>query len=70
MESTKQQADMMTLAELAKRLGISMTAAYDLANQNALPVPVVRVGRRFLFSRTAYERLLAAQHDAKRTERT
>lgn len=69
MESTPHEADMMTLEEIAKRLRIGMTAAYELANRDALPVPVIRVGRRFLFSRPAYERLLAAQHEPKNTQR-
>ncbi len=53
--------DTLTLEELAQRLGISMTVAYELANRDDLPVPVIRVGRRFLFSRHAYDALMAAQ---------
>ena len=61
------ERDTMTLEELARRMGISRTVAYELARCDDLPVPVIRVGRRFLFSRPAYEALLAAQHgpDAK-----
>ncbi len=51
--------DTMTLEELRTRLGISASVAYELANRDALPIPTIRVGRRFLFSRQAYEDLLA-----------
>jgi len=44
-------------------MGISLTLAYQLARADKLPVPVIRPGRRFLFSRQAYERLLETQHD-------
>lgn len=69
MEAAAQQSDMMTQEEFANRLGIGMTAAYELANQDALPIPVIRVGRRFLFSRIAYERRLAVQHEPKSAQR-
>ena len=55
--------DFMSLEELASRMGISLTLAYQLARADKLPVPVIRPGRRFLFSRKAYERLLETQHD-------
>ncbi|MDQ3045088.1 MAG: helix-turn-helix domain-containing protein [Chloroflexota bacterium] len=51
----------LTLVEISQRLGVSKTTAYELARLDALPVPTIRVGRRFLFSRRAFERLLAAQ---------
>lgn len=56
-------SDTLTLEELAARMGISRTVAYELARADRLPVPVIRVGRRFLFSRPAYERLIGATHD-------
>lgn len=59
---TPYSRDTMTLDELARRMGISLTVAYELARRDDLPVPVIRVGRRYLFSRHAYEALLAAQH--------
>ncbi len=55
-------SDTMTLDELRRRLGISATVAYELANQDALPVPVIRVGRRYLVSRKAYDALMKQQH--------
>jgi len=44
----------LTLAELAARLDIGMTKAYDLARRNELPVPALKVGREFRFSRLAF----------------
>lgn len=57
------QSDFMALPELAGRLGIGRSAAYDLARRDALPIPTHRVGKRFLFSRVAFEKLVEAQHD-------
>jgi excisionase family DNA binding protein len=54
--------DTMTLEELAERMGVSLTVGYELAKRNALPVPVIKIGRQYRFSRRAYERLLDAQH--------
>jgi excisionase family DNA binding protein len=54
--------DTLTLDELAQRMGISLTVAYELAKANRLPVPVIRVGRQYRFSRRAYERLMDADH--------
>jgi len=56
----------LTLAELATRLDIGMTKAYDLARRNELPVPALKVGREFRFSRLALERWLEGEwtHDA------
>ncbi len=60
--TTPFSTDTMTLQELTRRMGISITVAYELARCDDLPIPVIRVGRRYLFSRHAYERLIAAQH--------
>lgn len=51
-----------TLEELAHRMGIGLTAAYELANQDRLPVPTHWVGRQFRFSRPANKVLLHRQH--------
>ena len=45
-----------TLAEAARRLGISRTLAYEAANRGELPV--CRIGRRLLVPRAALARLL------------
>ena len=54
--------DMGPLSELIRRAGIGETVAYELANRNELPVPIYRVGKRFLYSRRAWDALVNAQH--------
>jgi excisionase family DNA binding protein len=54
--------DTMTLEEIARRMDISLTVAYELAQKNKLPVPVFRVGRQYRISTHAYEALMTAQH--------
>ncbi len=59
----RHERDVMTLSELAQRLGLSMTVAHERARLDALPVPrVPGTGRRYLYSRRAYDALMAAQH--------
>lgn len=55
------RADSLTLTveEVAQRLGISRTLAYELAATNQLPVPTFRLGRRLVVSRVALDRVLA-----------
>lgn len=60
---TTAASDFMTLKELQERMGISPATAYELARKNQLPIPTIRVGRQFRFSRKAYEQLLATQHE-------
>lgn len=49
-----------TLGEVASLLGIGRSTAYELAQRDALPIPVIRLGRRLVVSRAALDRLLAA----------
>lgn len=42
----------------AARLGLSRGKAYELARQNALPVPVLRFGRKMAIPARALDRLL------------
>lgn len=49
-----------TLGEVAALLGIGRSTVYELAQRDALPVPVIRLGRRLVVSRAALDRLLAA----------
>jgi excisionase family DNA binding protein len=49
----------VTIEEAAKLLGIGRNTAYELARQDRLPVPVIRLGRRIVVPRAALERLLA-----------
>ena len=48
----------VTIPEVAKALGISRGLAYDLARRDALPVPIIKLGRRMVLSRKAIEALL------------
>ena len=48
----------MNVADVAKVLGISRPVAYELARRDALPVPVIRLGRRMVVSKRAVEALL------------
>ena len=57
MENTERLT--MTIAEVAKALGISRALAYDLARRDELPVKVLRIGqKRLLVSRIAFERVM------------
>lgn len=57
------QTDALTLTidEVAARLGIGRTLAYDLARRNDLPVATIRLGRRLVVSRAALERVLGVE---------
>ncbi len=50
--------DTMTLDELATRLGISLTSAYERAARDELPVPRVPGLPRYRYSRRLYDRLM------------
>ena len=48
----------MSIEEFCLLVGISRSHGYALAARDALPVPVIRMGRRVVVSRVAVERLL------------
>lgn len=48
----------LTIEDVASRLGISRTLAYELAAGDKLPVPAFRLGRRLIVSRVALDRVL------------
>ena len=50
----------MSIPEFARACSISRALAYDLARRDALPVPVIRLGRRLVLSRRAVMALLEA----------
>ena len=52
------ERDTLTLAELAERMGLGKTTAYQMAQKNELPIPALRIGREYRFSRRAFERWL------------
>ena len=59
----------MTIEEVAKELGISRALAYDAVRRGE--IPVLRVGRRLLVPRNAFDRFLASaelQAPRKRNE--
>lgn len=56
------ERDTLTLSELADRLSIGKTRAYELAQKNSLPIPTLRIGREYRFSRRALERWLESDH--------
>jgi excisionase family DNA binding protein len=56
---TDLDSDVLSIEELATRLDISLTTAYKLARKNALPIPVIRIGPQYRFSRRAYEALIS-----------
>jgi excisionase family DNA binding protein len=51
----------LTIEEVAVRLGIARSTAFALAKRDALPVPVIRLGRRVVVSRDLIERVLAGE---------
>lgn len=51
----------MSLRELAETLGISREYCYKLAHQDGLPVPVLRVGARWVVPRDAVEDFLSGK---------
>lgn len=55
----------MTIPEFAKAVGISRGLAYELAQRDALPVPVIKMGRRMVLSRKAVEALLSGNEDKR-----
>ncbi len=48
----------LTIAEVGQALGINRATAYQLAQRDQLPVPVIRLGRRLVVGRAALERVL------------
>ncbi len=57
---------LMTLDELLDCIPVGRSVAYDLARQDKLPIPVIRIGKRIYFSRQALADLLARQHQSPR----
>ena len=60
---TPHEPDTLTLDDIAQRTGVSYGTVYEQARANTLPVPVFRIGRRYLVSRKAYEAVLNARHE-------
>lgn len=60
------EAEALTLYDLARLWGVSYSTVYEQARTDTLPVPVFRVGRRYLVSRKAYEAVMSAQREPAR----
>ena len=58
MRTHPPDAQTVSIEEAAIRLGISRTLAYELAKRDALPAPVIRLGRRMVVSRAALDLVL------------
>jgi predicted DNA-binding transcriptional regulator AlpA len=48
----------LSIPAVAAKLGIGRGLAYELAAEDRLPVPVIRIGRRLVVSRRALEDVL------------
>ncbi len=57
-----EDSDTLTLYDLVQRTGLSYTTIYEQARLNKLPVPVFKIGRRYLVSRKAYEAVMSERH--------
>jgi excisionase family DNA binding protein len=55
---TLPQSETVSVEVAAARLGLSRGKAYELARQNALPVPVLRLGRKVVIPARALDRVL------------
>lgn len=53
---SKVGTDFMGISEWGERIGKGYTTQIELAQRNELPVPVVKVGGKYLISRVAYKR--------------
>jgi excisionase family DNA binding protein len=53
----------LSIPEVAKLLGLSRSAAYAMAADGRLPVPVIRVGTKVVVPRRAVEQLLGEPLD-------
>ena len=59
MQTARPDRPTATIGEVAAAFGIARSTAYELAQRDALPVPVIRLGRRVVVPRAALDRLLA-----------
>lgn len=58
----------INIPQVAKILGISAPVAYQLAREDRLPAPVIKLGRRLVVSRRALEAVLDRRHDESRDQ--
>ncbi len=55
----------VNIEDVGRALGISRHTAYTLARRDQLPLPVIRVGRRLVVSRSALDDLLSRRKDSQ-----
>jgi len=58
----------INIPQVARILGISAPVAYQLAREDKLPTPVIKLGRRLVVSRRALEAVLDRRHDEDRDQ--
>jgi len=61
--SSRGKTDTLTVPEAGRRLGIGRDAAYDAAKRGE--IPTIRLGRRIVVPKPAFERLLLDGHPAR-----
>ena len=54
----------VTVEDAARMLGIGRSLAYEAARTNTFPVPVIKVGGRYLIPRAPLEALLRGEQAA------
>lgn len=59
MAETAVAPDTISMEQLAARLGISKAKAYEMAQLNEYPFPIIRIAGRVMASRRAYEQWLS-----------
>ncbi len=58
VEVARTERQTLNIEDVARRLGINRTTAYELARRDQLPIPTIRIGRRLVVSRSALDDLL------------
>lgn len=67
--NTQPASETCSVEVAATRLGLSRGKAYELARQNALPVPVLRLGRKLVVPVRALDRVLGIDDAGALVER-
>ena len=60
------ERDVLTVEEAAQRLGIGRGSAYEAARRGE--IPIIRIGRRILVPRLAFERMLSEAGHRRNSE--
>jgi len=57
-ESRRSETRTVPLVDAGRALGVGRTSSYESARAGTFPLPVIRVGKRIVVSKTLLERLL------------